>query len=210
MKKFLDKIRTPKKTISIRTQIVITLAIMVGGFLLGVFQKWLDESGSSVMPSFFEKLDINNYFGRLAVWILMATIISVYSYKAIRASINTFLFLICMLAGYYLYCNFVCGFFPKSYMMMWVVVAMVAFFLAFICWYAKGKGFVAILISSVILGVLFSMAFNITTGFYIKNNMEVVTWIIGVVILLRKPKELAFEMGISLVVAFLYQTFMPF
>ena len=69
----------------------------------------------------------------------------------------------------------------------------------------KGEGIIAILISAVILGVLFAQAFCITQGFYVFHFMEVITWIIGVIIMCRKPKEFVAELGLSVIIAFLYQ-----
>ena len=181
------------------------------GFLLGILQKWIDGTGGSNLPLMLQQLDIRNYFGRLAIWILLGTIISVYSESPLRAAINTFLFFISMLAGYYLYCNYILGFLPRTYMMMWIVIAFVSFFMAYICWYAKGEGIIAIFISSIIMGVLLAQAFNlnITQGFYMYHSLEVFTWIIGVILLRRKPKEYAIEIGLSVVIAFVYQLVMP-
>lgn len=39
--------------------------------------------------------------------------------------------------------------------------------------------------------------------------MEIITWIIGVLILYRKPKEFVLELGVSFVIAFVYQLVMP-
>lgn len=209
MKLFFEKVRTPKKDMSLKIQIMVTIGIIVFGFALGVFQKWMDGSANNLLPLLLQQLDIRNYFGRLAIWILLATVISVYSKSPLRASINTFSFFISMLMGYYLYCNYVLGFLPKTYMMIWVVIAFATFFIAYICWYAKGKGIIAIIISSTIIGVLFAQAFNLTQGFYIYDLMEVITWITSIIILYRNPKELAAELGLSVVIAFLYQLVMP-
>lgn len=167
MKLFFEKVRTPKKDMSLKIQIMVTIGIIVFGFALGVFQKWMDGSANNLLPLLLQQLDIRNYFGRLAIWILLATVISVYSKSPLRASINTFSFFISMLMGYYLYCNYVLGFLPKTYMMIWVVIAFATFFIAYICCYAKGKGIIAIIISGTIIGVLFAQAFNLTQGFYI-------------------------------------------
>lgn len=210
MKEYLLKIRAPKNNVEIKKQLLITLGIIIVGFMLGILQKWLDETASNSLPVFIQQLDISNYFGRLAVWILSATVISVYSDTALRASINTFLFFISMLSGYYLYCNFILGFLPRTYMMIWVLIAIVSFFLAFICWYAKGNGIVAVVISGVILGVLFSQAFLIIQGFHITHLLEVLTWIVGVIILRRNLKEFAMEMGLSVIVAVFYQLVIPY
>jgi hypothetical protein len=83
--------------------------------------------------------------------------------------------------------------------------------MAYICWYAKGKGFIAIIISSVIIGVLLAQAFNlnITQGLYVYHSLEVLTWLASVILLRRKPKEYVIEIGLSVVIAFVYQLVMP-
>ena len=211
IKAFFDKIRKPRKNIPLNRQLVITLGIILFGFVLGVLQTWIDGTGSSTLPVILQHLDIGNYFGRLAIWILLGTIISMYSESPMRAAINTFFFFISLLAGYYLYCNYILGFLPRTYMMMWIVIAFASIFMAYICWYAKGEGFIAIFISSMIIGVLLAQAFNlnITQGFYMYHFLEVITWIIGVILLRRKPKEYAIEIGLSLVIALVYQLTMP-
>lgn len=211
IKAFIEKIRKPRKNVPLKRQVAITLGIILLGFVLGVLQKWMDGTGSSAVPTILQQLDIGNYFGRLAIWILLATIISVYSESPLRAAINTFFFFISMLAGYYLYCNYILGFLPRTYMMMWIVIAFASFFLAYVCWYAKGEGIIAIFISSIITGVLLAQAFNlnITQGFYVYHYLEVLTWIIGVLLLRRKTKEYAIEIGLSIMVAFVYQVVMP-
>ena len=211
IKAFFKQIRKPSKNVSLNRQIAITLGIVFSGFLLGVLQKWVDDTGASTLPMILQQLDIGNYFGRLAIWILLGTIISMYSESPLRAAINTFFFFISLLAGYYLYCNYILGFLPRTYMMMWIVIAFASIFMAYICWYAKGEGFIAIFISSMIIGVLLAQAFNlnITQGFYMYHFLEVITWIIGVILLRRKPKEYAIEIGLSFVIALVYQLTMP-
>ena len=211
IKAFFEQIRKPSKNVSLNRQIAITLGIVFSGFLLGVLQKWIDGTGASTLPMILQQLDIGNYFGRLAIWILLGTIISMYSESPLRAAINTFFFFISMLAGYYIYCNYALGFLPRTYMMIWIVIAFASIFMAYICWYAKGEGFIAIFISSMIIGVLLAQAFNlnITQGFYMYHFLEVITWIIGVILLRRKPKEYAIEIGLSFVIALVYQLTMP-
>ena len=211
IKAFFEKIRKPRKNIPLNRQLVITLGIILLGFLLGVFQKWIDGTGSSILPMILQQLDIGNYFGRLAIWILLGTIISVYSESPLRAAINTFFFFISMLAGYYLYCNYILGFLPIAYMMIWIVIAFASILMAYICWYAKGEGIIAMIISSMIIGVLLAQAFNlnVTQGFYVYHSLEVLTWLIGVILLRRTSKEYAIEIGLSVVIAYIYQLVMP-
>ena len=212
MKSFLEKIRKPRTDIPLNKQIAETIGIILFGLVLGVLQKWIDGTAANALPVVMQQLDIGNYFGRLAIWILLVTIISVYAKSPLRAAINTLFFFISMLAGYYLYCNYILGFLPKTYMMIWIVISFATFFMAYVCWYAKGKGIIAIFISSMIMGVLLAQAFHlsITQGFYMYHFLEVLTWIMSVILLRRKPKEYAMEIGLSVVIAFVYQLIMPY
>lgn len=207
-KEFLNKIREPKPKLSAGNKILMSAGIAFAGVLLGVFQKYID--GGAEMPQILQSLDIVNYFGRFAVWLLLGTMISVYASTPVRASVNTFLFFISMVAAYYLYCHFISGFLSVSYMMIWIILSFASPFIAFICWYAKGKGIAAIAISAAILGVIFSQAFLITQGFYVTHILEVLTWIGAMIVLRRKPKEFAIETVASFVVAFIYQLLVPY
>lgn len=206
----LDSIREPQKNSLNRFRFLICFGIVLAGITIGVAQKMLDSSAFNELPDVLQRLDIVNYFGRFAIWILIGTILSVYAKRPLHAAINCFLFFTGMIAGYYVYCNCVLHFLPVTYMLIWVVVACLSPIMAVICWYAKGEGIISIIISAVILGVLFSQAFLITQGFYVTHVPEVLTWIIGVVILYRKPKEFALEMVLSLGVAVIYQLFIPY
>lgn len=209
IKSILEQVRKPQNNIPLSKQIAETAGIILFGFALGVLQKWMDGPAANALPAIIQQLDIGNYFGRLAIWILLATTISVYAKSPLRAAINTFFFFISMLAGYYLYCNYILGFLPKTYMMIWIAISFVSFFMAYICWYAKGEGLIAIFISSLILGALLAQAINITQGIYVYDIMEVFTWIVGVILLRRKPNEYAVVIGLSVVIAFVYQLVIP-
>ena len=186
------------------------MGILAFGFALGVLQKWMDGSAGSVFPPLLLQLDLRNFFGRLGIWIVLGTALSVYAGSPLRASLHTAGFFLSMVAGYYLYCNYGLGFFPKTYMMMWIIAACLSWFPAYAAWYAKGNGLVAILLSSGILGVLLAQAVSLTHGFYVYHGLEVLAWLLGVLLLYRKPKELALELGLSLLVAFLYQCIFPY
>jgi len=71
-----------------------------------------------------------------------------------------------MVASYYLYSNYIAGFFPRSYAVVWFGFTSVSPLLAFICWYTKGKGKVAFILSALILAVLFNMCFLYGFGYF--------------------------------------------
>ena len=210
MKKFLACVRKPDTEVSLWVKILVSAAVIILGALLGVFQKWLDGQAFNELPILFQMLDLTNFFGRFAIWILLATVIAVSASSPVRASINTFLFFISMVAGYYIYCWFVLGFFPGAYAMIWVAMAFASIFLAFICWYAKGNGPIAIIISALILGTVSAQTFLITQGFFIPHMTEVIVWAVTLFVLRRKPKEFAIVFILSIGITYVYQLFIPY
>ena len=91
--------RKPQRNIPLSGLISTTAGIIFLGFLLGVVQKWLDGTASNHFPEILQQLDFTNYFGRLAIWMLLGTVLSVYSPTPLWAAINTFCFFLSMLAG---------------------------------------------------------------------------------------------------------------
>ena len=211
MKSFLDDIRKPKKSDIMAKQIIHSLLILSAGLILGAVSKHLDYVPSNELPYLIEVLDLRNFFSRLAIWILLAVILSVYSKTPVRASINTFLFFVGVLVSYYTYTILIAGFFPKSYILIWFGFTLLSPFLAFICWYAKGEGKASLMISAIIIGVLFLQAFSF--GFFyfgVRIYLEVVVWLIAVFVLYKTPGQLAAMLGISLAVAITLKMILPF
>ena len=140
MIKFLNDIRNVEKPISNNRKIINTIAVLFLGIALGTFSKFLDfrqaELPSGLM-AIDAALDVHNFLGRFAIWVLIALCISIYSNSAIRASINVFAFFIGMVASYYLYSNYIAGFFPRSYAVIWFGFTAVSPLLSFVCWYAS-------------------------------------------------------------------------
>ena len=205
----LNKVRAPEES-TLKHQIISTIIILLSGAVLGVIQKRLDATYFNELPYIFQKIDIINFFGRLSIWILLAVIISIYSKNPRRASVNVFAFFTGMLAGYYIYCNFVLGFLSVDYMLKWVVIAVISMPVAYLCWYAKGEGKFAVVLSAGILGVLLAQAISLTQGIYVYHFTEICVWLIGVILLRRKPKELIIELILCIIIAALYQLVIPF
>lgn len=210
MNRYLQTIREPAGSPSAERKILASVSVILLGFFLGVFQKWLDSSAVNDLPQVFQRLDITNFFGRFAVWILLAVVISVYDSTPVRASVNTFLFFISMVSGYYLYCAAILGFFPRSYAMIWIGLSFVSPIFAYVCWYAKGKGLPAIILSALILGVLFAQAVFLTQGLRVDHVPEVILWAAALILLRREPKEFTLVIGLSLVAALAYQLIFPY
>ena len=96
MIKFLNDIRNAEKPISNNRKIINTIAVLFLGIALGTFSKFLDFRQAelpSVLMAIDGALDVHNFLGRFAIWVLIALCISIYSNSVIRASINVFAFL---------------------------------------------------------------------------------------------------------------------
>lgn len=85
-------------------------------------------------------VDLHNFLGEFAPWIVIAVCIAVYSTTPIRAGINVFAFFAGMVSSYYWYSNFIAGFFPKSYAIVWITFTVLSLFLAFCVGMQKVQG----------------------------------------------------------------------
>lgn len=211
---FFDKIRVPQKSNSVKRQIIITIGILLFGVGMGWFSKYLDYRQAelpALLQAIDDTLDFHNFLGGFAPWIVIAVCISVYSHTPVRAAVNVFFFFSGFVASYYLYSHFVAGFFPRSYAFIWIAFTVASPFLAFLSWYAKGTGFIALILSSGILGVLLNTAFAYGM-FYIdiRSWLNVLMLLFGILVLYKSVKRTIAAMGIAVVFAIVIKIVLPF
>lgn len=194
-------------------QLIKPAGMLVFGFCAGVFAKYLDYRQAE-LPYLLQKaedfLDIHNFLGGFAPWIVIGVCIAIYSRTPGKAAVHSFAFFAGMISGYYLYCYYVAGFYPKSYAAIWIGVAIVSPVLAYVCWYARKEGFVWMALSGGILSTLISTAFSF--GFFyitLVSWKNVVMLIIGILVLRRKGKETVGMLGIGLILAILEELYLP-
>ena len=209
---FLNRIRCANKQMPMSKKILHSIAVLFFGIVLGTVSKFLDTTPSNELPFIIERLDVRNFLGRFAVWILIAVCISIYSNSSIRAAVNVFTFFLGMVTSYYLYSKFIAGFFPRSYAMIWFGLTAISPLLAFVCWYAKGKSKISLAISSLIIAVLFNMTFSygwIYFGIY--SSLELIVFICGLIILRRSTiKETIVTTAIGVIAAMILNMILPF
>ena len=212
MKKFLNNIRSAENPIPLNKQIINTVCILFIGIILGTFSKFLDTMPTNELPFIFGFLDMGNFLGRFAIWLLVALCISIYSNSSIRASINVFVFFVGMVTSYYLYSRFVAGFFPRSYAMIWAAFTVISPILAFICWYARGKSKLAFMLSAIILAVLFNTTFVYGNSYFeMRSILELIIFICAVAFLKRKTiKDTMIMFVLSVGIAFVLDFVVPF
>lgn len=72
IKQFLERVRKPNNNISLTKQIATTVGLILFGFALGVVQKLMDGAPTNVFLELMQHLGVGIYFGRFAIWILLA------------------------------------------------------------------------------------------------------------------------------------------
>lgn len=140
----LNKIREPKRDLQIKKKIAHSIEILIAGLTLGVSIKLFDIYTNH----------LGNIFSEISVWILLGTVIAVFSSTPKRAGINVFLFCISMLATYYLTAELTDSVYSWAFIYGWSVFSLCSPLFAYITWYAKGHGWVAKLLSA---GIIFIM-----------------------------------------------------
>ncbi|WP_449536325.1 hypothetical protein [Ferdinandcohnia sp. Marseille-Q9671] len=203
MNEFLNRIRQPKVS-SLTKKWLFSTLVFIAGILLGLISKILDETASNLLPYFLEVLDLRNFFSRMGIWIFLGALLSVYSKSPVRSAINVLLFFVGMVGSYYLYTVIVAGFFPKSYMMIWIILTILSPFLAFVCWYSKGKGLLAIFLSSIIFMVISRQTFVFGFWYFdMIHPLEFLLWVVTIFVLYQTPKQIIKVVSIGLLLFFL-------
>lgn len=203
---FLNKIRTPDKDEVFKRKIINTSLVFVLGIVLGILSKWLDNlaiDDTIWWQHILGILDLRNVFSDFGIWIFAAITISVFSKTPLRASLNVFLFFVGMTISYHLYTICFSGFNPSRYMMIWYGITAITPILAFICWYAKGKGIIPLIISSVILTVMLLSSFGIGMWYFdLKSIIDLFIFGATIYVLYQNPKKSIISLIIALLLAY--------
>ena len=212
-RKRLNQIRTARRC-SAKQAIISAALCFVIGVILGVFSKWLDNLALDSMIGWhrlLEMLDLGNFFSDFAIWQLIALVIAVFSRSALQAALNVFVFFAGMCLAYHAYTIAFSGFDPSSYMMIWYGITLFSPLLAILCWYAKGKGLIPVILDVGIIAVFSLYCFSIGL-FYIslKGVLYLLVFIAAVVVLYRDPKQLIVSLPVGFLLSFLLSPIWPY
>ena len=199
MNDYLDTIR--KKPEFDKKRAVQNLLISVSlGLIIGIVSKYLDEVSSNNLPYLLELMDIGNFLSRMGVWLFIALLISIKSDRPLNASINVFMFFLAMLIGYYAYTILISGFYPRNYILIWLVFTVLSFFIAYVCWYSYSEHLFSIILSSLIMTIMLRQTFAF--GFWYFDLMyfpELIVLIATISILYQNPQQILKVIGIAIV-----------
>lgn len=119
------------------------LSMLLAGLILGVAARLFDI--------YFQIL--GEIFSQMAIWILLGTLIAVYSPTKKAAMGNIFPFCMGMLAAYYVTAVITHGVYGRSFIIGWTVFALVSPVLAYFAWMTKKRGVFPKIIAAGIVAV---------------------------------------------------------
>lgn len=207
----LNAVRAPGAPLPLGTRTVCTLLVLLLGAGMGAVAKALDCTPSNALPSLLQRLDLRNVFSRAGIWALIGLGLSVYAPSPRRAAFNVFAFFAGMTAAYYLYSALIAGFFPARYAMIWFGLTLLSPLPAVLCWYAAGRGRIALALSTLIVAALFDMTFSFG-WFYVDavSPIEAAVFIAALVVLRRRPAEMLVMTLGGCALAFVIVPLLPF
>ena len=207
----LNAVRAPGAPLPLETRIVRTLLVLLLGAGMGAVAKALDCTPSNALPFLLQRLDLRNVFSRAGIWALIGLGLSVYAPLPRRAALNVFAFFAGMTAAYYLYSALIAGFFPARYAMIWFGLTLLSPIPAVLCWYAAGRGRLALALSTLIVAALFDMTFSFG-WLYLDavSPLEALVFIAALIVLRRKPSETLVMTLCGCALAFLLAPHLPF
>ncbi len=131
------------------TRLLNPLTLFAGGLLLGTAARLFDI--------YLQML--GEIFSQMAVWILLGTLIAVYSPTRKAAMRNILPFCIGMLITYYATAILTDGVYGRSFIVGWTVFALLSPFMAYLAWMTKQRGVLPKLIGAgiVLISVLSSI-----------------------------------------------------
>lgn len=213
LKEKLNEIRAPKE-ITRKKAALLGAAVFFIGAALGIFSKWLDTLAFDSTVWWhrpIEALDLGNFFSEIAVWLLAALLIAVWSASALLAALRVFLFFAGMCAAYHLSTILFAGFHPTQYMIIWYAITLVSPVLAVLCWYAKGEGPLALLLDAGIFAVFTLACFSLGWLYFDwKGILYLLVFAGAAAALYRTPKQLMISLPAGIALAFLLSPLWPY
>ena len=144
IKRLFNKTRTPKNRTAFGKAALFSVLILAAGLFSGYIIKLFD---------IYTEL-LGNIFSGISVWILICTIIAVFSSTPKRAAVNVFLYCLGMIAAYYVTAQALGAAYSMSFVYGWSVFTLFTPIFAFFAWYGRGRGWLSVVITALIIAFM--------------------------------------------------------
>lgn len=134
--------------------IFVPVMMFLLGALLGIISKLMDISTSN----------LGNIFSQMSIWILLGTMIAVFSKTKGKAALNVFVFCIGMLITYYITAGLTNSVYSMSFLYGWASFSVCSPVFAWFTWMTKEKGALGKIISFGILVVTLTVSMVVFDG----------------------------------------------
>lgn len=148
-------------------KILNPFGMFITGLMLGIISRLLD----------IYTQNLGNMFSELAIWILLGTIISIYSESKKKAMLNIFPFCIGMLITYYAVAALTNGVYSKTFIIGWSIFALLSPVMAYFTWLTKEKGILPKIIS---IGIVLT---SILSSIILFDKLRIYDFIIDLILI---------------------------
>jgi hypothetical protein len=210
---FLRRCRRADKMISFEKKWFRTLFVLIIGVLLGVIVIHSNNmiNDDSIVYKILNTIDVKGFSNRISFWLIIITLVSIYSNSPFRAFINILALTAGVLGGYYGYTTFI---FNEEFVFnlnTWLINASIGCTISMILWYAKGEGWFSVLISSLLIAFLFRESFNYGIWFFsVKYIQEIVFLGLSIIVLFNNLPKTIITIFYSLPLAIVYEILLPY
>lgn len=148
-------------------KILNPFGMFITGLMLGGISRLLD----------IYTQNLGNMFSEFAIWILLGTIISIYSESKKKAMLNILPFCIGMLITYYIVAALTNGVYSKTFIIGWSIFALLSPIMAYFAWMTKEKGIFSKMIS---IGIVLT---SVLSSIVLFDKLRIYDFIIDLILI---------------------------
>lgn len=135
-------------------RIFVPVVMLLVGAVLGIVSKLLD----------IHTQNLSNIFSQMSIWILLGTLIAIFSKTKDKAALNVFVFCIGMLITYYVTAELTNSVYGMTFIYGWAAFSVCSPVFAVLTWMTKEKGVLGKIISCGVLLVTLTVSVVVFGG----------------------------------------------
>jgi hypothetical protein len=145
MNQWLSKLRKLPGKMNLRREGLVALCVLFVGIGMGVVCKVTDSASG-----------IGGIAQDLSIWVLFCALIAAYSRHPAGAAVNDMVFFLGVTAGYYLYNRIFLGAYSSTYLIGWLIIALISFPCGFLLWFSRSEGWPGAVLAALPAGLIFA------------------------------------------------------